>query len=472
MASVYTHSDAPLELELATPHIAWVDRLRHGMWPKPFVFWAVVFYIGLFIIRPWEKLIPELGPMRFERLSVMAIMAIVVLRRGPLVRFTFQNIAMIGLFLAVFISGKRGFDPSTSGQEVTEFFGFLLIFFLIQKAVRSPYQALFLIASYLMLTTAYVGKSIWEYAFNGAAQVMMGVHRLAGIDSTYGHPNTIGRTMLCSLPFAICFYRIRDQFCQTWPSRMQKLFLWTLRAHMAFCVIGILLTRSRSAAIGLVFFAMLLVSRQRGAAKKLRWGFAAAVIFVVGFSLAPTDIQYRIRSIWDSRVEAEADMRGANQSKAGRYEGFLAGLAIFERFPATGVGIGNFAVYRETYVDGVKLNAHNLPGELLGELGTVGTVAFSVFFLAYYLNLRKLKHVGSEYDRLTGNPRYRLLSVCLFDSMLLLLIYGLAGHTLQQYQWYFYASFVAIALHFAKQELQTVRAEPDMMEAVPEGVPV
>ena len=57
----------------------WVDRLRSGIWPKPFVFWAVVFYIGLFIIRPWERLFPELGELRFERLSVLAIMAIITI---------------------------------------------------------------------------------------------------------------------------------------------------------------------------------------------------------------------------------------------------------------------------------------------------------------------------------------------------------------------------------------------------------
>ena len=186
--------------------------------------------------------------------------------------------------------------------------------------------------------------------------------------------------------------------------------------------------------------------------------------FLVGFMLAPSDIRNRIRTIWDAKVEYQADMQGANASKAGRYEGLLAGLAIFQRFPATGVGIGNFANYREIYIDGVRLDAHNLPGELLGELGFVGTCAFSIFFLAYFLNLRRLSSAGREYDVVTGDPKYRLLGNCLFDAMLLLSIYGLVGHTLQQYQWYFYASFTAIALHIVRKELQELQAQSPLVD--------
>lgn len=470
MANMLAYSEAPLELELASTEQPWVDRLLRGMWPKPLVFWAVVFYIGLFIIRPWEKLIPELGEMRFERMSVLAIMAIVLLRRGIMVRFSTQNIAMLLLFASVYVSGKLAFDPSLSEQEVTEYFGFMLIFFLIQKAVRSPYQAFFIIASYLMLTTLYVGKSIWEYAFHGAAQHMMGVSRLGGIDYTYGHPNTLGTTMLCSLPFALCFYKISSQFCQTWPRQMRKLFRWVVILHVPMCILGVLLTRSRSTAVGLVFYAAILVFRQKGWVRKLRWSLVAIVVFLIGFMLAPPDIQNRIRTLWKPNIESQTGQMGAQKAAAGRYEGLIAGVAIFQRFPATGVGIGNFADYRETYVDGEALNAHNLPGELLGELGIFGTAAFSLYFLAHYLALRKLQRLGKEYQRLTGNDMYYWLGVGLFDAMLLLMFSGLSGHTLQQYQWYFYPSFAITALYFLKQAVSSARAKASSITLVQDGI--
>lgn len=459
MANSLIHPEPQLRLELATQGITWVDRLRRGMWPKPFVFWAVVFYIALFIIRPWEQLFPNLGEFRFERIAVIAVAAIVFFRRGPLVRFDAQNVTMMLLFAAVYASGRNAWDTTLSMEEVTEFFGFTLIFFLIQKAVKTPYQLIFLVASYLMLTTAYTGKAIWEYAFNGARVSMMGVDRLAGIEYTYGHPNTFGTTMLCSLPFALLFYRIRHQFCQTWPRRMEWLFKWAVISHGLICVLGVLLTRSRSTTIGLVVVAGLMIFRLRGFMNKVKWSGIALLVFLVGFAVAPRDIQLRIMTLWDSSIESRHNMGGANASAEGRLEGLYAGLEIFDRFPATGVGIGCFAEYRGKFVDEVALDAHNLPGELLGEIGFFGTLAFAAFYLIHFITLRKLLRLGKEYDRLTGSKTYYWLAVALFDGMLLLMFSGLSGHTLQQYQWYFYASFAITAFYFVRQEVVEARAQ-------------
>ena len=458
--------------ELPTLELPWLDNLRRGIWPKPMVFWAVVFYIGLFIIRPWEKLIPELGEFRFELLAVAAVSLFVAFKRGPMVKFSAQNITMLLLFAAVFISGRNAWDPSLAEEEVVEFFGFALIFFFIQKAVKTPYQALFIIASYLMLTTVYVGKSIWEYAFHGAANYMMGVYRLAGIDHTYGHPNTMGTSMLLSLPFAIYFYRVRDQFCRTWPGRLRRLFPWVLRFHIAASVLGVMLTRSRSAAVALVFFAMIIVMRQRGFARKAKYGVLACLVLIIGFFLSPSDIRQRMATLWNK----DANQFGSQKSAEGRWEGFVAGVDIFKEFPSTGVGIGNFADYRELHGDGEKLNAHNLPGELLGELGLFGTTAFAAFFLVHVLTLRKMKRAGGEFESLTGNKLYSWLYIALCDALLLMLFSSLSGHTLQQYQWYFFAAFAVVSLQYVRKELgvarQVVAENLAYEEELPEYEPV
>ena len=459
MANSLIHPEPQLRLELAAPSISWADRLRRGIWPKPIVFWAVVFYIALFIIRPWEQLFPELGEFRFERIAVIVVALIVLLRRGPFVRFDAQNTTMVLLFASVYASGQNAWDTTISGEEVTEFFGFLLIFFLIQKAVKTPYQLIFIVACYLMLTTAYTGKAIWEYAFNGATQSMMGVDRLAGIEYTYGHPNTFGTTMLCSLPFALLFYRIRHQFCQTWPRRMEWIFKWTVICHGLIAILGVMLTRSRSTTIGLVVCAGLIVIRRRGMANKVKWGAIAMVAMLIGFALSPADIRHRLETLWNPMAEIKYNMGGSNESGKGRWDGLIAGIEIFDRFPATGVGIGCFAKYRGEFVDDIALDAHNLPGELLGEIGFFGTLAFSAFFLVHFITLRKLLKLGKEYEALTGSKTYYWLGVALFDGMLLLMFSGLSGHTLQQYQWYFYASFAITAFYFIRQEVVSARAQ-------------
>lgn len=432
----------------------WLDRLRKGIWPKPLVFWIAAIYMALFIIRPWERLFPTLADLRFERIMVLFVVGAVLLMRGPFIKVTLQNVAMLLLYAAVWLSGRYAFDPVASEIQVTEFLGLLISYFVIQKVVKSPYQMLFIMACYLTATAAYVFKSEWEYLLHDGGVSMMGVTRLQGINYTYGHPNNMGVSLVCSLPFALYFYRIRWQFCQTWPRLLRKLFVWALPLYGIAAVLGILLTRSRASAVGLLLFLVLLVFQKKGFATKVKWGLAFLTICIVGFFCAPDDIRYRIQSTWDASVEYKANMGGANQSAVGRIEGLFAGLEIFRRFPVTGVGIGNFALYRELYVDKIGLDAHNIPGEVLGELGLVGAVAFGLFFLAMCLNTRKLLQYGSEYQQLTGNDIYRLLGVALFDAVVLLVYAGISCHTLQYYQWYWFAAFLMLAVTFVKSEVQ------------------
>lgn len=447
----------------------WLDRLRKGIWPKSLVFWVVAFYMACFIIRPWEKIFPELADLRFERIMVLLVAGTVIFTRGPFVRVTLQNVAMILLYAAVWLSGRDPYDPELTSPQVTEFLGFLISYFIIQKTVKSPYQMLFIIACYLVATAAYVFKSEWEYAFNGAAWYMMGVKRLQGDNYTFGHPNNLGITMNCSLPIALFFYRVRGTFCQTWPKLLRKAFCWMLPVYMAAAVLGVILTRSRASAMGLLVFLALLVVRKPTMSAKLKWAGSFMLICVIGFFMAPDDIRYRIQSTWDRSVEFKAGMGGANSSAEGRMEGLLAGLEIFERFPITGVGIGSFAAYRVIYVDGVELDAHNLPGEVLGELGIVGGVAFLIFFTAMCMNCWKLLKMGREFQDITGNPTYWLLGVGLADAFVLIIYGGVSCHNLQYYQWYWYATFMVCGVTYVKQELRRVKDELGVDEGLAVG---
>ena len=437
----------------------WTDRLRSGIWPKPMVFWLVAFYMACFIIRPWERLFPFLASFRFERIMVILVASTVLLFRGPFIKITLQNLSMILIYGAVWLSSLFAYNTVTSETQTTEFFGFLLSFFIIQKIVKTPYQLFFTIACYFVATAAYIFKSEWEYAFNGAAWEMMGVWRLRGINDTFGHPNNVGITLVCSLPIAMFFWRSKEVFCETWPPLMRKAFRYLVPAYIAAAILGVILTRSRASTIGMVLFLVLLVLRKGSIAARIKWGVVFATMLVAGFFLAPDDIRYRIQSTWDSSVEYKAGMGGANKSAQGRLEGFMVGMEIFKRFPVTGVGIGNFADYRKIHVDQVPLDAHNLPGEVMGELGAVGCVAFLIFFAAICINGYRLMRMGKEFGELTGHLIYYQLAVGLVDAVILLVYGGLSCHTLQYYQWYWFATFLATSVMFLKPELARAREQ-------------
>ena len=85
----------------------------------------------------------------------------------------------------------------------------------------------------------------------------------------------------------------------------------------------------------------------------------------------------RFKSIWDPT----AGPMSAHVSALGRMQGLEAGITMFKRFPFTGVGINNFIEYRVSHIDGIPLNAHNLYGQILGEVGFMGAFSFSLMVL-------------------------------------------------------------------------------------------
>ncbi len=436
----------------------WEDDLRSEIWPRKRIIWVVAIYLALFIIRPWELLFPELADIRFERLMVLFVLGMTALSCGISIRMTMQSVAMLLLLTAVWVSSLFAYVPEMAAKELTEFIGITISFFVLLKVIRTPYQLFFLVACYFVATSLYVFKSEWEYFIHDAAKWEMGVRRLRGIDLTSDHPNAVGSTILCSLPFALFFHRVREEFCARWPKRFQTLFTWFLYVYVGSALCGVLLTRSRAAALGLVVFALLLVLRQRGFAQRLKWGVLAVIAFAVLFAASPRDIQLRIRSTWDKSIERRANFKGANSSAEGRWEGWVAGLEIFRRFPISGVGIGSFKTYRVEQVDGVALNAHNLPGELLGETGILGAGAFAFFYFVLITNSRKLIALGRQVAEISGSRIYMLFGIACFDAIMLLTYGGISGHNLQRYLWYWYAAFVVLALAYARGEYDRLLA--------------
>ena len=129
---------------------------------------------------------------------------------------------------------------------------------------------------------------------------------------------------------------------------------------------------------------------------------------------------------------------------------------MFKRFPISGVGIGNFIEYRMKYVDGVRLNPHNLAGELLGETGLLGAITFVFFVTTIFARCRRIRICLRQRDGPTAKILSKL-SLAIRDSTLLLLFTGLFGHNLLRFNWLWLAAFGTLALQFV---LSQVRETP------------
>jgi O-antigen ligase len=95
---------------------------------------------------------------------------------------------------------------------------------------------------------------------------------------------------------------------------------------------------------------------------------------------------------------------------------------------------------------GHGFHAHNLYAQLLGEVGTVGIVAFGLVLVCYGINAYRLWRIARSCPWLKASfPSKVSQSITL--CTLLMLFMGFGGHTLFRYNWLWFGAFQATALH-------------------------
>jgi O-antigen ligase len=425
------------------------EELRRGMWPRSLPLWMTAFYVALFIIRPWEYLIPELGKIHFERNYAIFMIIVVLLGRKNPFRMTFQTIAVLLFIGALGISSFFAWDPTLSWKPMYVYLTLLVFYFILLLAIRTPYELVFIITVYIITMAVYLAKSQWEFFVHGAHRSTMGVTRLIGIEYTFGGPNWLAGSIILSLPFVVFLWSVRKELAQSWPNFWRKWFPRFLIAYFALAISSVILTNSRAGMLGLIVFVVLFTFRGAGISKKVGY-FLIAVLFLASLWLVmPEENRNRFRSIWDP----QAGPSTALSSARGRIEGLRAGITMYERFPLSGVGVGNFVQYRKNNVDGVALRAHNLVGETLGETGLVGGTTFLLVVIALLANCRRIKTIGRGHPDPTLTTLSKLALACR-DGVILLIYEGLFSHNLLRFNWLWFAAFTVLAVQFARKNIQ------------------
>jgi hypothetical protein len=109
--------------------------------------------------------------------------------------------------------------------------------------------------------------------------------------------------------------------------------------------------------------------------------------------------------------------------------------------------------------------AHNLYGQILSELGTLGVLTFGALVVCFALNWLEVKRAyqnHSEWPRDFSFYVSRAIGVIL----VLLLLLGWSGHTLYRYNWQWFAAFQAIAVCCVRTKKLESADEPRLVGAV------
>lgn len=420
------------------------DELRSGIWPASRAVWLAALYIVLFVIRPWEELFPWLAPLRFERLYG-AGMVLVILARGGGLKAT-RQVTAVGLFFGTLVvSAVLAFDSGIASAKILDYLNILVFYWVLLVVADTLYHLIFLGISYVAAMGLYLAKAQWEFFVNGQHRYDMGVIRMIGIESTFGGPNNLAMSIAASMPFALLLWRNRETITETWPAAWRKRFSRGLLLYGYLSVSSVVLTNSRSGMLSVVVLAMVVALSGKGAGRKIAYSILGLLALGLVWLVMPEENKGRLRTVW----APETGPANAQASADGREEGLRAGLQMFRRHPLLGVGPDNFVRYRVEFLDGVPLQAHNLAGQLLGETGATGALAFTVLIGVTLLNCRQTIRRAEARDDAVHRVACDMAIACR-RSVVILLFLGLFGHNLYRFNWLWLAAFADATLRYAR----------------------
>jgi O-antigen ligase len=434
----------PIENQIGGGLLTANDSLINGIWPRSLALWMSVIYVLLFIIRPWEKLIPELAAFHFERSYAILMIIIVVLSGRTRLRLDLQSVSVLLFAFAMGISGLTTDIPVRTWFVPYEYITLIVFYFVLASVIRTPYELLFVITSYVAVMTIYLAKSQWEFFVHRAGLHEMGVLRLQGIDLTFGNDNALAASVNYSLPFLYVLFLVRKDLTAGWPRIWRKLFLPSLVFYTGLAVTSVFLTNSRTGVLGLMFCTVLLATRGKRLGRKVLASVAAGLLGFIVFAVLPAEMQERIRTVWDPDSGSES----ARSSAEGRWEGFHAGLKMFDDHPLTGVGVDNFMSYRVKYVDRRPSSAHNLFGELLGETGLLGAAAFVLLVTATLINCHKAQRLALYAPKEPVLWMMAQVALSCRHVLILLFFHGIASHNLERFNWLWAGAFCVLSVRF------------------------
>lgn len=398
---------------------------------------VIVGYMFLFIFRPFEVW-PQLAELRIERAYMLFALSVFVFKEkneGVANKLHFYILALCAL---VILSPVFSPYPAATENQVQEYLKYLVFYFMLLYGIRTREQLEQVLIGFLGVMLVYEGKSLWEFLINGRHMFRMGIVRLIGVDEAFSDPNTFAASIAYSLPFAFMFLRYRSEI---YSRRLVLTGVILLLAVSATCVV---FTGSRSGQ--LAFLAVLLMEWTRAKRKILLAGFFAGVLVGV-WSVMPAQYQGRFESIW----KPEATDATAEESAQGRVEGIKDGFALAKKRPLFGFGAGTFGEARGLVGELQGLAAHSLYGQVMGELGLVGSMLLILISVSIWRQAAALRRdcVSGK----TGPPSfYCLLSIAVAQTLLLLLFLGFSGHNLYRHTWLWIAAFIMLAVHFRARE--------------------
>lgn len=369
-------------------------------------------------------------PLHFKVLSEIRyepIIAIAGFIRVLLVKDAFKKISLrydkINLYLFYFLmtialSFSFAWDYKYSwNSEVYDFIGVLLLYMMILISVNDQKNIKILIWGYVILFAFITYEPIYYYmtgtemGWSKIEEYGIVYKGRAGILS--GHV-AMANNMNQMIPIALfSMISIRSKIMRI-PAAIPLVIFFT----------GLLISKSRGGVVGFIGFIVLLTyyseNRFRNA---IFGGFLILLLLLVSGSFISTL----------ERVDAVAT--------GDRLIGLINGIEMVLKGHIIGVGPGCYPLARGYYF-GYTMEAHNIYGEIIGELGIPGAIAG--FFLLWGV-IKNNREILAKLKTANNDNQYLYnITMGIHLSLIVRLFISLATHGLYILHWYLVAAMSII----------------------------
>ncbi len=392
--------------------------------------YLLIGYMWLFLHRPFEVW-PWIGELHVERVYMIFTLAWWMLfadKRWDRDRFTFGF-----LLLAIAMLASAATSPFTNVMDVLtgNWVKIAIFYLLLITSVRTEKDLRVIVTAFVVCFGLYMLHSFREYLC-GRYVWRMGTARMIGVDRSFNDPNTFGNSVVYALAMA----------WPAWTLISRKWHRWAWFGFVGLAVICILLTGSRSSFVAIVLLSMIAVALTK-------YRRIAFVCLLIATPIIWLSLSQNLKDRYMTIIDPSRGPASAQVSAEGRMLGFTGGMKLWRENPVLGVGPGAYgpALF---HIRGHNAQAHNLYGQVMGELGSVGVIALVAILLACSLNMLEAWHIGRAIPELKGSFLYQTC-LAVFVTWIMLLLLGWGGHNLYRYTWLWYGAFSGAALHLLRQ---------------------
>jgi hypothetical protein len=393
---------------------------------KP-VFMPLSYLTCIFLKLP--NYYPVLVDYRYEAIIAVVGTIRTLVGKGVISRLKMQYNKHFLIFLfTVLISFLFAWDKKYSWEfTLYPFIGNILIYAMILCSIKNIKDLKLFIWLFLILYTFMSYEPVYYYITGREWVEYFGSRVKAEVGLLEGH-RALANNLNQVIPIAFfMIFTVKINVLKIFSGIPVIIFITTL-----------ILGKARIGVVGLLFFIFLLIYYSEQRIKySIIGGFAIILLMLFSVAFSSTTSRVDVATISDSQM------------------GLIHGIEMVRKGNILGVGPGCYPLARGFYFSHTK-GAHNLYGEVIGDLGIPGTIAWVFFIIHIYKNLKN--SVIIQKSKTTENNFLLYLSTGLLVSLMVRLFIGLASHSMYIFYWYFVAALSIVIYDISKKEKNSIIA--------------